>query len=204
MKKFSELPFIVRLGITVACGAAVVAGAEYLYLGDMSTANNEQRAKLTTLKAENDKLRPIETQFKELKVKNVQLQQQLLNLRAIVPDEKEVDNFIRMLQDSGVQSGIYVRQFTARPTAAKDFYIEAPFDISVDGNYYSVLQFFDRLSKLSRIVNVGNLSMAPTSGSVKGGGRKYEYSPNETVLASCTVTTFFSKEERPAAAPGKK
>jgi hypothetical protein len=77
MKKFSELPFVVQLGITVACGAVIVLGAEYLYLGDMSTANNEQRTKLTALKAENDKLRPIEKQFKDLKVDNERLLQQL-------------------------------------------------------------------------------------------------------------------------------
>jgi len=204
MKKFSELAFAVRLGITVACGAVIVLGAEYLYLGDMSTANSELRTKVTTLKAENDKLRPIEKQFKDLKVDNERLLQQLANLRTIVPDEKEVDNFIRMLQEASVQAGIYVRQFTAKPIAAKDFYVEAPFDVALDGNYFSVLLFFDRLSKLSRIINVGNLSMAPTTGSVKGGSRKYDYDPNETVLASCTLTTFFSREEKPAAAPGRK
>jgi type IV pilus assembly protein PilO len=204
MKKFSELPFAVQLGITVACGAVIVLGAEYLYLGDMSTANNDQRTKLTTLKAENDKLRPIEKQFKDLKVDNERLLQQLANLRTIVPDEKEVDNFIRMVQEASVQAGIHVRQYTAKPITAKDFYVEVPFEISLDGNYFTVLQFYDRLSKLSRIINVGKLAMAPVSGSVKGAGRRYDYSSSETVLASCTLTTFCSREEKPVAAPVKR
>jgi type IV pilus assembly protein PilO len=204
MKKFSELPFLVQLGMAVALGAALVVGGEYFYLSDMRTQNDTQRADLAKVKAENDKLRPIEKQFKDLKAQNAQLQQQLANLRSIVPDEKEADNFIRMVQEASVQAGVHVRQFTAKATTARDFYMEAPFDISLDGSYFTVLQFYDRLSKLSRIINVSNLSMGPMTGSAKGGGRKYDYTPNETVLAGCTLTTFFSRESSPAAAAAKK
>lgn len=197
MKKFSELPFVARLGITVAAGAAIVLGGEYFYLNDMSTANDEVRTKVTNLKAENDKVRPIEKQFKDLKVQNEQLQQQLANLRSIVPDEKEADAFIRMVQEAGVQSGVNIRRFSARGSVAREFYIEMPFEISLYGNYYTVLQFYDRLSKLSRIINVNNLTMSPIG---RGGGGKFQYTPNETVVASCMLTSFFSREAAPAGA----
>lgn len=202
MKKFSELPFLARLGIIAAAGAAIVAAGEYLWLGDMRAANDELHNKLTKLKEDNDKVRPIEQKFKQIKVENEQLEQQLVNLRNIVPEEKEADAFIRMVQEASAQSGVAIRRFTAKPTAQKEFYVEMPFDLALDGNFFSVLQFFDRMGKLSRISNISNLNMGPTTGSVRGVGRRYRYSPSETVLASCTATTFYSREA--PAAPAKK
>ncbi len=35
-----------------------------------------------------------------------------------------------------------------------------PFDLEIDGPYYSVLNFFDRVGKLERIVNVSNVLIA--------------------------------------------
>jgi len=37
-----------------------------------------------------------------------------------------------------------------------------PFAIDIDGPYYSVLNFFQRVAELERIVNIGNLQMTNT------------------------------------------
>ncbi len=41
----------------------------------------------------------------------------------------------------------------------KPYYFEMPFDVEADGPYYSVLDFFARLGRLSRIINVGDLKL---------------------------------------------
>jgi hypothetical protein len=69
-----------------------------------------------------------------------------------------------------------------------------------------VLNFFQRVAELERIVNVSNMQMGNTK---SGGAAKvkgsYPYAPGETVVASCVATTFFSHEPeaQPAAAPPK-
>jgi hypothetical protein len=89
------------------------------------------------------------------------------------------------------------------PVSNKEFYSEVPFAIDIDGPYYSVLNFFQRVAELERIVNVGNMQMGNTKrgseAKVKG---SYTYAPGETVLASCTATTFFSHEPEETPAPG--
>ena len=76
-----------------------------------------------------------------------------------------------------------------------------------DGSYYSMMNFFDRVAKLERIVNVSNLLVANTK---KGGEAKakhaYQYAPNESVVATCMATTFFSHDQpvaTPATAKGR-
>jgi type IV pilus assembly protein PilO len=86
-----------------------------------------------------------------------------------------------------------------------DFYSELPFEMDIDGPYYSVLNFFERTAKLERIINISGMKMAtPKRSSDAGVKGKYDYAPNESVVAGLTATTFFSHEPAPApAAPAK-
>ncbi len=199
MKKFSEISTVGQLAIMLGVAALIVGAGEYLWLSTLSTANKELEGQVAAISAENEKFRPFEAKLKTIKADNERLEAQLNNLRSIVPEEKEADAFIRMVQEASVQAGVNVRSFTAKPNASKEFYMEMPFDLAVDGNFYTVLQFFDRLSRLSRIINVTNLAMGPVGGGVRGYGRRYTLTSNETVLASFTATTFYSRET-PAAA----
>jgi type IV pilus assembly protein PilO len=134
------------------------------------------------------------------------LQQQLEIQKRIVPEDKDADQFIKLLHDTAATSGIEIRRYTAMPVSNKEFYSEVPFAIDIDGPYYSVLNFFQRVAELERIVNVGNMQMGNTkSGSAAKVKGSYTYAPGETVLASCTATTFFSHEpdETPTQVPAK-
>src|ERR1700679_3589159 len=114
------------------------------------------------------------------------LKQQLEIERRIVPDEKEVDNFMRMVSEEARKAGVEVRRYTAKPYVRKEFYTEGPFEIEFDGPYYSMLGFFDRLTKVERIVNVSGLMVAstrtPTAAHAK---HTYQNAGNETVWATC-------------------
>jgi len=95
---------------------------------------------------------------------------------------------------------VELRRYTADPVNSKEFYTEVPFEIEIDGPYYSMLGFFDKVSKLERIVNVGNLMVAtPKKGSEAKVKHTYQYAPNESVVATCTATTFFSHDAPPPA-----
>ena len=122
-----------------------------------------------------------------------------------MPDEKEVDNFMRMVSGEARKAGIEIRRYTAKAVSAKDFYTEVPFEVELDGPYYSMLGFFDRVSKLERIVNVNNLLLASTRKPSDAKAKKtYQYAPNESVVATCVTTTYFSHDLDPSAAAAGK
>ena len=79
------------------------------------------------------------------------------------------------------------------------------FDMELDGPYYSTLNFFDRVSKLERIINISNLMIATTK-NPSGAKAKhtYQYAPNESVVATFTATTYFSHDLTPSAAGAGK
>jgi type IV pilus assembly protein PilO len=133
------------------------------------------------------------------------LKQQLEIERRIVPDEKEVDGFMKMLDAEALKAGVELRRYTARPTNNKEFYTEVPFEVEIDGRYDSMLHFFDQVAKLERIVNVSDLLVANTKkGSEAKAKHTYQYAPTESVVATCVATTFFSHDTQPAAVPAAK
>ena len=83
-----------------------------------------------------------------------------------------------------------------------DFFTNSPFEVELDGSYYNMLGFFQRVGKLERIINVGGLKMASIKKANELGSHKqYEYSASETVAATCTATAFFSHDPGPAQNP---
>src|SRR5207245_11111887 len=152
---------------------------------------------------ENAELETYRPKRAEIERQLASLKQQLEIERRIVPDEKEVGGFMKMLDAEAMKAGIELRRYTAKPTSSKDFYTEVPFEMELDGPYYSMLNFFDKVGKLERIVNVSALLVASTKKSSDAKVKhQYQYAPGESVAATYTATTFFSHDLEPGA-PGK-
>jgi type IV pilus assembly protein PilO len=202
--KFSDLSATVQVVVILVVGVALWGVSEYLLLQPLKTSNAAKQAQATKLEKEVAPLRPYRERVRALEAENQQLENQLANLRRIVPNESEVDNFIRMLQTEAATSGVAVRRFTAKAPVTQQYDVEVPFEMELDGAFYDVLQFYERLGRLERITNVSDLKMdAIQTGTSKTVG-KYNYGSNETVTAVCTVITFFSREGEPAPAAGAK
>jgi len=203
MAKFNEMSFGARFGIMLLIAAIIGATYYYLYLGAEMQKNQDLEVRIKKTNDENAQLRLFEPKLQELNRQMAILQQQMEIQKKIVPDEKDADQFIRLLHDTAAASGIEIRRYASLPVANKEFYSEVPFTIDVDGPYYSVLNFFQRVSELERIVNIDNLQMANTKttgpSKVKA---SYAYAPGETVVASCTATTFYSHEPEPPVVAG--
>lgn len=202
MAKFSDLPQGVQVGVVAALAIAITLALYFMTFKPIDDQNRKDLEALTAKKAEIAQLAPYETKVAELDRQIESLKQQLELQKRIVPDEKEVPSFITVVQGEASRSGIEIRRYTSKPTVTREFYTEVPFEIDVDGPYYAVVDFFQHIGQLERIVNVGNLAMAtvkkPSDAKVK---KTYTYAPNETVVASCVATTFYSNAGAAPAAP---
>jgi type IV pilus assembly protein PilO len=199
-----------KFGITIGAVLVITLVLGFLVLKPMYDENTQNEAKLKARLAEIEQLRPLVAKERELDTNIEQLKQQLERQRTVVPDDKLAEQFIHVLQEQASSAGIEIRRYTAKPVATRDYYSEVPFEVDIDGPYYGVLSFFQKVSHLERIINISNLTMAtPARQSDAKTKKRYNYSPGESVVASFTATTFFSRtpEATPAAPPtppGKK
>jgi len=202
MANLTDLPEGKQWAAIAGIAALLTLAAYFGVFRSMATANDADAQKLATKMSENAEL-------ERYRPKLVQIEQQIENLKLqlaiqerIVPDEKQADKFMRMLQGEAEKSGIEIRRYTSLPTNTKEFYTEVPFEMEVDGPYYSLQNFFERVAHLERIINISSLMMAtvnkPTDARAK---HTYQYAPGESVVATCVATTFFSHDQQ--AAPAK-
>jgi type IV pilus assembly protein PilO len=198
---FNDLSGLKQWGVVVAGGALVTVALYYTIFKSQRDQNAVAQHALADKVRENNELESYRPKLKDMERQVANLKQQLDIERRIVPDAKQVDGFIEMLDAEAQKAGVELRRYTAKPIAAKEYYTEMPFDIELDGPFYSVLNFFDRVGKLERIVNMSGLILAntknPTAAKAK---HTYQYAPNESVVATCTATTFFSHDSSPAVA----
>ncbi len=200
MAKWNEMPVAVKLGIILGVAVAVFAA---MIFGVFKSTYDENKANLALLKtklAENEKLAKIyEPRLAEVNRHIELLKQQLEIQKRIVPDEKEAPAFIRLLQDRAANSGIEIRRYSSGNPVTKEFYTEVPFEVELDGPYYSVVNFFERVAKMERIINVANLRMNAITAKGSVSKRRYAYAPGESVVSVCTATTFYSHDAEPSA-----
>ena len=198
-----------QLAIALLIALVIAGGGWYLAVNPMKQTNDQNEQLLKQKVAQNENLRQYERDLPGLEREIAALEQQLTIQRTIVPDEKEAPAFMHMMQDTAASAGVQIRRYTSEPVATRPYYTEAPYQMDIDGSYYSVVDFFEKVAKLQRIINVSGLQVAsvkkPSDAKVKG---TYDYAPGETVVASCVTTTFFSHDNAqataPAATPGRK
>jgi type IV pilus assembly protein PilO len=203
---FNELSGIKQWGAVLAGGAIVTAALYFTVFKSQGDKNAAAEHAVQEKVRENNELESYRPKLKDIERQLANLKQQLEIERRIVPDEKLVDAFIETMDGEAQKAGVELRRYTAKPIASKEYYSEIPFDMELDGPYYSMLNFFDRVGKLERIVNISGLLVSntknPTGAKAK---HTYQYAPNESVVATFTATTFFSHDLDPAGpAPGSK
>jgi type IV pilus assembly protein PilO len=203
---FSELSGLKQWGAVIAGGALVTVALYFTVFKNQSDKNAAAQHSLQDKVRENNELESYRPKLKDIERQLANLKQQLEIERRIVPDDKQVDSFIESMDSEAQKAGVELRRYSAQPTSQKEYYTEVPFAIELDGPYYSMLNFFDRVGKLERIVNISGLLVSttkkPTDAKVK---HQYQYAPNESVVAAFTATTFYSHDLTPApAAPGAK
>src|ERR1700758_38325 len=196
-----DMSVIMQGLLAVAITVVLVVAGVYVPVSPVAQERDEfdkavrQRSQLNQ---EVTQLQVYRQRYGELKSQMDALSKQLETLKTIVPEEKEADEFIRLIQGAASASNVQIRSLKAQAIVPKEYHYEMPFEIQADGPYFNVLDFFGRLGRLSRIINVGDLAFDAPENSK---GTKYPVRPGTTVTGTFTGTTFFTKPADSGAAP---
>jgi type IV pilus assembly protein PilO len=199
---FNELSGLKQWGAVIVGGALVTVALYFTMFKSQSDKNAAAQHAMQLKVQENNELESYMPKLKDMDRQLASLKQQLEIERRIVPDEKQLDTFIETMDAEAQKAGVELRRYSAKPVVAKEYYSEVPFDMELDGSYRSMLNFFDRVGKLERIVNVSGLLVSTTKKASEAKVKhQYQYGPNESVAASFTATTFFSHDLDPTPGP---
>ncbi len=108
-----------------------------------------------------------------------------------LPEKEEIPSLLTSISRSGQDVGLEFLLFEPKAEVRKEFYAEIPVAIKVNGGYHELAMFFDKVARLSRIVNIKNISMGRAKNS-------------QELNASCTAVTYKFIEPAPEKASKKK
>jgi type IV pilus assembly protein PilO len=190
---YTKLSLGGQLGVSALIAALVGGLFWYFYWSDAVVEKDTKTAKLEALNKEIRALEVTAQKLGEFQREVALLEKKLETLKSILPPAKETPDLMRKVQALAAQSNLTINSFTPGATVNREFYQEWPIAMGVTGSYHNLAMFFDKVSRLPRLVNVSNL--------------KINSLPNQTVSqtisAGATATTFVYLETPPGGGPPK-
>jgi type IV pilus assembly protein PilO len=173
-----------KVSILVAL-LGVIAGL-YLYTFFIPQQDELKVAKgeLSKLSKELSVSRAITRDLQKFKGQVDKLNEELKNALTQLPNEKEIPEILKNISSLGRESNLEFTLFRPKPEVPQQFYAQVPIELVVLGSYHNIGIFFDKVSKLPRIINVVDFNMTRAK-DVKG-----KSEPEILVRTSCMINTY--------------
>jgi type IV pilus assembly protein PilO len=193
MNAFKALPFWAQVLVTVLLMGGLGFGGYSFLISDKIAEVKKKEKKLNELNIEVQKGLNLEKKLPELQREIASLEEQLNQLKTILPPVRRDSELVQKIEQLAKRSRLTILSIVPQRLRQKEFYDEYPIQISVLANYHDLAKFFDRMSGLQRIFNVGGVKMTQ------------RIQRSTTIAANFTAVTFIYVEGRqaPAAAKGK-
>ncbi len=185
--------------VLILAGIVCVIAGLYLYLFFLpwQDSMNVAKEELSKLTKELNESRAITRDLQKFKEQVERLNGELKNALTQLPNEKEIPEILKSISSLGKESSLEFTLFRPRPEVPQQFYAQVPIELTVLGSYHNIGIFFDKVSKLPRIINVVDFNM--TRANVKG------RSENEVLVkTSCMINTYRFIEQKREEKKGEK
>jgi type IV pilus assembly protein PilO len=164
----------------------VIAGL-YLYVFFLPGRNelNTTRIELSRLTKELNESKAITRELQNFKEQIAKLNEELKTALTQLPNEKEIPEILKNISSLGKESNLEFTLFRPKPEQPQQFYANVPIELVVLGNYHNIGLFFDKVSKLPRIINVVDFNMT------RAKDAKGKISETENLVkTSCMINTY--------------
>lgn len=190
-----KFPWYGQLGAFLGLAGIALAGFYSFHVVPVEAELAARRDRLTSLRAEVLKAQQTASRLPEFEAEVEALEEKLDELKAVLPEQKDVAELLRRIQTLATQSDLTIKGFRPQPIATRDLHAEWPILLELEGTYHRLGEFFDQISKFSRIINIGAINIKATE----------QPDTLATIAVQCTATTFVllesaSEEDIPEAA----
>lgn len=157
--KIIKLPNQQKFLILGAVIAAVVGS--YIYFIEMPSRETlkSKQQNLTKLQAKHNEQKKVLANLPKFKKELTDLQIKFEESLKQLPNTREIPSLLTNISNLARDCGLEIFLFQLKPEVSKGFYADIPVDMKVTGKYHNLGYFFDRLSKLNRIVNISDILM---------------------------------------------
>jgi len=146
-------------------------------------------AKYNTLAKQLQESKDIHHNLEKFEAEVSKLNEELAVVRTQLPDEKEIPELLKNVSTLGKESNLEFVLFRPKPEELQQFYAKVPIDLAVIGHYHDLGMFFDKVSKLPRIINVVDFNMTRA--------KDAKVKDDSAVRSTCLLNTYRFVEKKP-------
>jgi type IV pilus assembly protein PilO len=172
--------------VLILLGVLVVISALYFhsFFSPQQEELNGLKGDLNKLEKELNESKALTRDHQKFKDQVAKLEEELKKALTQLPNEKEIPEILKNITSLGRESNLEFSLFRPKAEEPQQFYAKVPIELTLLGNYHNVGIFFDKVSKLPRIINVVDFNMTRAK-DTRGRGEA-----EVLVRASCLVNTY--------------
>jgi type IV pilus assembly protein PilO len=178
-EKVEKLSKIQRVVISTLLFALITGGFYYFSYRPKWESISKLNKKLDQLENKLEIAKKNAADLKKFQAKMDEAEAQFKMAMKKLPEKEEIPSLLASISNSGQQVGLEFLLFEPKPEKKKEFYAEIPVAMNIKGDYHNLALFFDQVARLSRIVNIQNIQMAP--------GKEKD---NRDLNARCMAVTY--------------
>src|ERR1700716_860282 len=182
----NSLPWYFRPGMFGVIAVSVNAGFWYLVTRGTRKETRDLQDQISVLEKANAEAQIASQRLNEFRTAYKNKQQELEELRALLPEQRELTKVLEGIQDRARMTGLSLRKFLPKDDVQQDFYSGKRIDVSVQSSFAGLRAFFDQMAHYQRIVSIANFEVKQMD----------KQAASKTVEARFDMTAYYVSSEK--------
>jgi len=182
----NSLPWYLRLGMFAVVALSVYGGFRYFVTSGTRKETKDLQEQISVLQKANAEAQIASQRLNEFRTAYKNKQEQLEELRALLPEQRELTKVLEGIQDRAHTAGLSLRKFTPKDDVQQDFYSGKRIDVAVQSSFAGLRAFFDQLAHYQRIVSITNFEIKQLD----------KQADSKTVDARFDLTAYYVSSEK--------
>lgn len=183
--KFNQVPTVQKVFLLFIAMVGMGVVFWMLMYQPVQEKIESNKTQLSELEQEQKRLERLKENQARMRAKIAELQQELLIAREKLPATAEIPSLLQRIHNQAKTAGLEIENFQRLESRQQEYYIEIPVTMELVGSFDELANFFYYVGRMTRIVNVKNLSMKR---------KKDGLNKNGELVVSAQATTFRMKQ----------
>ena len=184
--KLPSMPWYLRLLMFVVVAGVMYAGFWYFVTRGTRAETTALNEEIAGLLKRNAQAQVASQRLNEFRAIYKARQEEYDELKALLPEQRELTMVLQGLQDRAKSSGLIFKKFTPKDDVQQDNYSGKKIEVGVIASFANLRTFFEHLAHYQRIVSITNFELKQLD----------KQSPTMTVDARFDLTAYYVSAEK--------
>jgi len=195
-----SLPWFARLGIFVVVAVIMYGLFGYFVTSGTKAETKDLKDQISRLLQQNAQAQIAQQRLNEFRAAFKLKQQEYDDLKALLPEQRELTSVLQGVQDRARSSNLSLRRFSPKEDIQQDFYSGKAIQLEVTSSFANLRSFYEQMARYQRIVSITDFKINRLT--------DQDMTMGKTINAQFLLTAYYvtpenlKKSATPKPAPG--